>query len=250
MPKLPMKEYISSRDKKQVYVNQMFARIAPCYDLVTRLLSFGADKRWKRRLVQLAEVEPCHHVLDLACGTGDITFQLARRIVSGEVVGVDITPGMLKIAEKKRQVLGTSKIRFELDDIICLDYPDNQFDRVTVGYGVRNVPDISRLLNEVFRLLKTGGKFLSLDFGKPVNPTYRAIYLKYLTLVGSTMGLLLHGDPDVYRYIPESLKLYPGQVELERMMISAGFVETGHTNFLGGAIAINFGNKPSQAKHP
>jgi demethylmenaquinone methyltransferase/2-methoxy-6-polyprenyl-1,4-benzoquinol methylase len=197
--------------------------------------------------VELANIGPSDHVLDLACGTGDITFQVARRIVSGAVVGVDITPGMLEIAEQKRETLGISRVRFELGDITCLDYSDNQFDRVTVGYGVRNVPDISRLLNEVFRLLKPGGRFLSLDFGKPVNPVLRAIYLNYLTLVGSTMGWLLHRDPDVYRYIPESLKLYPGQVELEGMMISTGFVETGYTNFLWGGIAINFGKKPSQA---
>jgi len=247
MHRLPMKEHIRSMEKRQVYVNQMFARIAPKYDLVTRVLSYGADVKWKRTLVEMAEVEPHHDVLDLACGTGDIAFLLAAKIKSGQVVGVDITPGMLEIAEKRRQALGVGNMCFEQGDILRLSYPDDRFDRITTGYGVRNVPSIPGLLREVFRLLKPGGRFLSLDFGKPPSRFYRFIYLNYLLLVGSTMGLLLHGDPDVYRYIPESLKLYPGQVELETMMKTTGFVETGHVNVLGGAIAINFGKKPLES---
>jgi demethylmenaquinone methyltransferase/2-methoxy-6-polyprenyl-1,4-benzoquinol methylase len=239
-----MKEYISSAEKRQVYVNQMFARIAPRYDLVTRVLSYGADVKWKRRLVDMAEIEPDHYVLDLACGTGDIAFLLAAKITCGQVVGVDITPGMLEIAEKRRHALGIDSVCFEQGDILQLRHPDGRFDRITSGYGVRNVPYIPRLLREVFRLLKPGGRFLSLDFGKPLSRFYSGIYLKYLFLVGSTMGFLLHGDPDVYRYIPESLKFYPGQVELEGMMNATGFVETGHVDILGGAIAINFGTKP------
>ena len=245
MSRLPIKEYISSVEKKQAYVNQMFARVAPRYDLVTRVLSYGADARWKRRLVEMTGVEPGQQVLDLACGTGDITFLLAARLTSGQVIGVDITPGMLEVAEKRRRVLGVDNICFEQGDIVRLSHADNRFDRITAGYGVRNVPHIPKLLAEVFRLLKPGGRFLSLDFGKPRNRFYRVVYLNYLILVWSLMGLLLHGDPDVYRYIPESLKCYPGQVELQEMMTSAGFVDTGHLNFLRGAIAINFGSKPS-----
>lgn len=244
MTRLPMKEYIGSVEKKQIYVNQMFTRIAPKYDFVTRVLSYGADMKWKRMLVEMAEVAPGHMVLDLACGTGDITFLLAAKVTSGQVIGVDITPRMLQIAEKRGQALGLDSVRFEQGDIVGLSHPDNRFDRITAGYGVRNVPVIPRLLAEVFRLLKPGGRFLALDFGKPRNRLYRVIYLNYLVLVGSALGLLLHGDPDVYRYIPESLKCYPGQVGLQEMMNSAGFVGTGHVNILGGAIAINYGTKP------
>jgi demethylmenaquinone methyltransferase / 2-methoxy-6-polyprenyl-1,4-benzoquinol methylase len=243
MVRLPLKESISSKGEKQIYVNQMFATIAPRYNLVTRVLSFGADHRWKKKLVDLAEVEPHHCVLDLACGTGDITFLLAQQATSGRVCGVDITPGMLEIAKEKNRRLGLKTIQFELIDVMGLNYPEASFDRITTGYGLRNFPDIPRALGLIFRLLKPGGRFLSLDFGKPANPAYRALYLRYLQVVGSLLGWVLHGDPDVYRSIAETLKLYPAQRGMKELMDAAAFVETGYLNLLGGALAINFGRK-------
>lgn len=243
MLRLPLKESISSNGKKQFYVNQMFATIAPRYDLVTRLLSFGADQRWKKKLVDLAEVEPHHCVLDLACGTGDITFLLAQRAPLGRIHGVDITPGMLEIAEEKKQRLGLTTILFELRDVMGLNYPEASFDRITTGYGLRNFPDIPRALGLILRLLKPGGRFVSLDFGKPASPVCRAVYLWYLQVVGSLLGWVLHRDADVYRYIPESLKLYPAQHGIKELMDAAAFVETGYLDLLGGTLAINFGRK-------
>jgi ubiquinone/menaquinone biosynthesis methyltransferase len=195
--KLDMNEYIHSKDKKQAYVNQMFTTIAPKYDRVTSWLSYGQDRRWKRRLVELAEIEPHHEILDLACGTGDITFMAADIVTIGRVIGVDITSGMLEIANRKKEQAARKTVSFQLADIMSLDFPDGRFDRITVGYGLRNVPDLQQLLREVFRLLKPGGRFLSLDFGKPKNRIYRALYLKYLIVVGSTFGWVMHGDPDV-----------------------------------------------------
>jgi len=238
-----MQEHITSPAKKQFYVNQMFATIAPRYDLVTTLLSYGQDRRWKRKLVDLADIQPQHQVLDLACGTGDITFLLASRLDSrGKVIGVDITPGMVEVARCKG--LHEPRVHFEIGDICQLDYPDASFDRITVGYGVRNVPDIPQLMNEVFRLLRPSGHFLSLDFGKPEGRLYRRVYLGYLSATGSALGLLLHRDPDVYRYIAESIKHYPGQNGVMNMMGAAGFVGCGLVTFLGGAIAINWGSRP------
>jgi ubiquinone/menaquinone biosynthesis methyltransferase len=241
--KLQMNEYITSKERKQIYVNQMFATIAPKYDRVTSWLSYGQDKRWKRQLVELARIEPQHEVLDLACGTGDITFMLAETLTTGHVVGVDITSGMLDIANRKKEQIGLKTVHFELGDIMRLDFPDSQFDRITVGYGLRNVPDLPGVLREVLRLLRVGGRFLSLDFGKPKNRIYRGLYLRYLTFVGSSFGWVLHGDPDVYRYIPESLKLYPAQDGVKALMDAAGFKETGYFCYLGGATAINYGVK-------
>jgi len=241
--KLDMQEHITSPAKKQVYVNQMFATIAPRYDFVTTLLSYGQDQRWKRKLVAMADVQPHHQVLDLACGTGDITFLLERQLDRrGKATGVDITPGMVELARCKAS-RGT-RVHFETGDICQLSFPDTSFDRITVGYGVRNVPDISRLLGEVFRLLKPSGRFLSLDFGKPESRLYRRGYLAYLSATGSALGWLLHRDPDVYRYIAESIKQYPGQNGVRKMMEEAGFVDCRFVTFLGGAIAINWGSRP------
>ena len=238
-----MQEHIASPAKKQFYVNQMFATIAPRYDLVTALLSYGQDKRWKRRLVAMADVQPHHQVLDLACGTGDITFLLTQQLDNrGKAIGVDITPEMVERARRKAS--HEPRVQFETGDICQLSFPDASFHRITVGYGVRNVPEIPRLLDEVFRLLKPGGLFLSLDFGKPEGRVYRRVYLGYLSAIGSALGWLLHGDPDVYRYISESIKHYPGQNGVRKMMEAAGFVDCGFVTFLGGAIAINWGTKP------
>ena len=241
--KLEMKDYIASKEKKQIYVNQMFSTIAPRYDLVTSMLSYGQDKKWKKKLVDMAEVNPHHQLLDLACGTGDITFMLAERISNGKVIGVDITPSMIAIANDKKRRLGKERVTFEVGDIMQLNYPSNSFDRITIGYGVRNVPDIYGLLSEVLRMLKSGGWFLSLDFGKPSQLLYRAVFLRYLSLVGSTFGWILHRYPDVYRYIPESLKLYPGQEGVRILMEAVGFIHCGYATFMGGVTAINYGGK-------
>ncbi|MCI0419737.1 MAG: ubiquinone/menaquinone biosynthesis methyltransferase [Acidobacteria bacterium] len=241
--KLDMQEHLTATAKKQFYVNRMFATIAPRYDLVTSLLSYGQDQRWKRKLVAMAEVQPQHQVLDLACGTGDITYLLARQLGSGQATGVDITPEMVELARRK-QPSNETRVRFETGDICQLSFADASFERITAGYAVRNVPDISRLLGEVFRLLKPGGRFLSLDFGKPEGHFYRWAYLGYLSATGSALGWLLHGDPDVYRYIAESIKHYPGQSGVQRLLEETGFVECGFITFLGGAIAMNWGSKP------
>jgi len=241
--KLDLQEHIASPAKKQSYVNQMFATIAPRYDLVTTLLSYGQDKRWKRRLVAMADVQPHHQVLDLACGTGDITFLLTKQLDgSGKVTGVDITPEMVERARCK--ALYERRVQFETGDICQLNFPDASFHRITVGYGVRNVPEIPRLLDEVFRLLKPGGLFLSLDFGKPEGRLYRRAYLGYLSMTGSMLGWLLHRDPDIYGYIAESIKHYPGQSGVRELMEAAGFVNCRFVTFLCGAIAINWGTRP------
>ena len=241
--KLNLQEHVAAPAKKQLYVNQMFATIAPRYDLVTTLMSYGQDKRWKRKLVAMADVHPHHQVLDLACGTGDITFLLARQLDSrGKALGVDITPEMVERARGKG--LHEPRVHFETGDICELSYANASFDRITVGYGVRNVPEIPRLLDEVFRLLRPGGRFLSLDFGKPAGQLYRKTYLGYLSATGSALGWLLHRDPDVYGYIAESIKHYPGQSGVRTLMEAAGLVDCGFVTFLGGAIAINWGARP------
>lgn len=243
-PKLNMLEYIASQQKKQIYVNQMFSTIAPRYDSVTTVLSYGQDRRWKRNLVEMAALKADDLVLDLACGTGDITFLVAGRLTQGKVIGVDITPRMIDIAKQKRAAGQVDNADFQIGDICHLSFPDDSFDCVTVGYGVRNVPDIPQLLKEVYRLLKPGGLFLSLDFGRPSSRLYRWACLRYLSAVGSLLGWLLHGDPDVYRYIAESLRLYPGHLGVEQLMEKQGFVQTGFTTFLAGVTAINLGRKP------
>ena len=197
--RLDLKEHISSKEKKQRYVNRLFETIAPRYDFFTAVMSYGMDRGWKRALVEMADLKGDETVLDLACGTGDITFEVARRIDRGRGIGLDITQGMLDIAERKRRMSQLDHVSFHRADILSMPFPDESFDRVTGGYALRNVPDLSAALAEIKRVLKPGGRLLSLDFAHPRSRIYRWLYLRYLTVVGSAAGLVLHGDADTYR---------------------------------------------------
>lgn len=244
MEKLNLEEHISSKQKKQSYVTQMFEIIAPRYDFITRLLSYGMDSGWKRQLIEMLHLKGDEKVLDLACGTGDITFALGENLPAGEAVGLDITTGMIEIANRKRREKNVHNVSFQLGDIMSMPFADASFDYVTCGYALRNVPDVELALAEIRRVLKPGGRLLSLDFAHPNNRIYRRLYINYLIVVGSTVGILLHGDADVYRYIPESLKRYPGQHGVRELMTRQGFAGAGFIEFGGGIMAINYGTKP------
>jgi ubiquinone/menaquinone biosynthesis methyltransferase len=223
---------IATPSGKSRYVRRLFATIADRYDLITVLLSCGRDARWKRRLVEMAPVRPGIRALDLACGTGDIAFALAAR--GARVVGLDVTPRMIELAKEK----GTRPL-FLVGDMMALPFADASIDVVTTGYGVRNVPDLDGALAEVRRVLRRGGVVLSLDFNRPANPIVRALYLCYLTVVGSALGWALHRDPDTYRYIPESIRRYPGADAVARRLEAQGFDRATYFPVLGGLMAIH-----------
>jgi demethylmenaquinone methyltransferase/2-methoxy-6-polyprenyl-1,4-benzoquinol methylase len=230
---------------KRRYNARLFATIADRYDLITVLLSFGRDRHWKTRLLKLAAVEPGWRVLDLACGTGDIAFGAAQ---SGAVVtGLDLTPRMIDLAEAKQQKgliqPGTARVTFVVGDMTSLPIASGSCDLVTTGYGLRNVPDLPRALAEIRRVLKPGGRMASLDFNRPRSPLVRAVYLTYLTTVGASLGWVLHRDPDTYRYIPASIRRYPGAHGVVSLMRDAGFVDVTHVPVLGGFMAIHLGRR-------
>ncbi len=231
---------LSAPDSKHQYVRRLFATIADRYDLITVLLSFGRDRRWKERLVRLADVSAGSVALDLACGTGDIAFELAGR--GARVVGVDITQRMLQLAGRKPQAQST-RVAFVAGDMMHLPFGASLFDVVTTGYGIRNLPLIEPALREVHRVLKPGGVFLSLDFNRPANGFVRAIYVGYLTIVGSVLGFVLHRDPDTYRYIPETIRRYPGAPEVTDALVREGFARAEWRPVLGGLMAFHVARK-------
>jgi demethylmenaquinone methyltransferase/2-methoxy-6-polyprenyl-1,4-benzoquinol methylase len=134
---------------------------------------------------------------------------------------------------------GQASLSFLAGDMLALPFPDGSFDVVTTGYGLRNVPDLDRTLTEIVRVLRPGGRLLSLDFNRPSNPIVRAVYLTYLTGVGGALGYALHGDPDTYRYIPASIRLYPGAKAVARMMEAHGFDSARVIPVLGGLMAMH-----------
>jgi demethylmenaquinone methyltransferase/2-methoxy-6-polyprenyl-1,4-benzoquinol methylase len=158
------------------------------------------------------------------------------------VTGLDITHRMLELARQKRV---SSRAAFVTGDMMALPFAAQAFDLVTTGYGIRNVPEIARALDEICRVLKPGGLLLALDFDRPRNPVVRGLYLAYLTVVGSVLGALLHGDPDTYRYIPESIRRYPGAAEVASMARRRGFASCETLPVLGGLMAIHKARKAS-----
>ena len=226
---------LSTPDAKGRYVRRLFSTIADRYDLITVLLSYGQDQRWKRRLAALAQVEPGIKALDLACGTGDIAFALSAK--GATTTALDITPRMLELAAAKQSLANPP--RWVAGDMMALPFANARFDLVTTGYGIRNVPILKTAIDEIHRVLKPGGLFLSLDFNRPGNALVRAVYLGYLTVVGSALGFVLHGDPDTYRYIPESIRRYPGARAVCGMVREQGFVSCDYLPVLGGLMAIH-----------
>ena len=226
---------LATPDAKARYVRRLFDTIADRYDLITVLLSFGLDRRWKIRLADLAAIRPGAQVLDLACGTGDIAFEVARR--GARATGLDLTHRMLVLGRQKPEASLTS--RFIQGDMMALPFPAASFDVVTTGYGIRNVPRIEPAIGEIARVLRPGGLFLSLDFDRPDNPLVRGVYLGYLTVVGAALGWVLHRDPDTYRYIPASLTRYPGASRVSAMLEDGGFHDARVVPVLGGLMAIN-----------
>ena len=221
---------------KRAYVRSLFAAIADRYDLITAVLSYGQDARWKRKLVSLAEVRDGEHALDLAAGTGDIALAIAAR--GAKTIGLDITHRMLQLASAK-----PGAATFITGDMISLPFAPRSFDLVTTGYGLRNVPDLNTAIDEIARVLKPGGRLLSLDFNRPENSLVRAAYLAYLTVVGATLGWLLHRNPDTYRYIPASIRRYPGARGVAERLAARGFDRVTVIPLLFGLMTLHFAER-------
>jgi demethylmenaquinone methyltransferase/2-methoxy-6-polyprenyl-1,4-benzoquinol methylase len=225
-------------------VNDLFAQIASRYDFINDLQSFWMHRAWKRRLVRMASVRVGERALDVCCGTGDIAFALAR--AGAEVNAVDFSEPMLRVASQRacQNPEGTiSNPQFQQGDAQLLEFPDNTFAVVTVGYGLRNLGSWEMGLQEMHRVTKPGGRLLVLDFGKPDNTTWRAIYFAYLRLLVPVFGKIFCGDGATHAYILESLKRYPAQCGVAEAMRTLHCRDVRIVNLVGGAMSINYGVK-------
>jgi len=223
-------------------VKQLFTIIARRYDLINDLQSFGLHRYWKRRVLQLARPQPGDMALDVCCGTGDLALGLARRGV--QTVGLDFNEEMLRVAESKAQKAQMGKaIQFVNDDAEAVHFPDNSFDIVTVGYGLRNLRSWETGLREMQRVAKPGGRLVVLEFGKPANHLWRSLYFGYLRLFVPLLGRVFCGNAGAYAYILESLKDYPAQNGVAAKMQDLGLTDVRIINLLGGVMSINCGIK-------
>jgi len=225
-------------------VGDLFAAIARRYDLLNDLQSFGMHRLWKRRVVALANVKPGDRALDVCCGTGDIAFALAR--CGAEVIGLDFSDQMLEVAQTRLQnpKFKAQNVKFLQGDAAQLPFPDNLFDAVTMGYGLRNLSSWETGLHEMIRVARPGGRIVVLDFGKPGNALWRTLYFAHLKCSVPLIGLVFCGNPRAYAYILESLKHYPAQRAVAEKMRELQLANVQVVDFVGGAMAINFGQKP------
>jgi demethylmenaquinone methyltransferase/2-methoxy-6-polyprenyl-1,4-benzoquinol methylase len=245
-----IRSQISDPASKRGYVRALFGKVAHRYDLTNDVMSLGLHRRWKRALLELAELEPNHAVLDLAAGTGDLAFGAARRLgPGGRVIAADLTSRMMRVGQKREREAGSSGSAGAVltgwvsGDAISLPFGDRTFDRVVIGYGLRNFVDLEGSLAEIKRCLRPGGRLLALDFGHPPLPLLRRAYFGYLNVSTRAVGWALHRDPEAYVYIPESLRRFPGQEGVMRSMSEGGYVNCGYVDLLFGTMAINFGER-------
>ena len=245
MKKTSLDSAFESSQTKRTYVRQLFATIADRYDLITAVLSYGQDAKWKARLVSIADVRRGERALDLAAGTGDIAFAVAAR--GAKTIGLDITHRMLQLAHLRQgyggQAPKENHVALISGDMTSLPFRSSSFDLVTTGYGLRNVPDLNTAIDEIARVLKPGGRLLSLDFNRPENAIVRSVYLAYLTVVGSTLGWILHRDPDTYRYIPASIRRYPGARGVADRLAARGFDHVTVIPLLFGLMSLHLAER-------
>ena len=246
-------QFYKPGEQRAAKVGDLFAGIARRYDLLNDLQSFSLHRRWKRRVIELANPKPGDRALDLCCGTGDLTFALAE--CGAEVTGLDFSEAMLAMAMERRQkaegrrqnitphsALGTP--HFIHGDALKLPFADASFDIVTISYGLRNLANWEAGLREMRRVARPGARLVVLEFGKPANALWRAAYFTHLRLSVPLVGLLFCGNPSAYAYILESLKHYPTQQAVAEKMRALNLANVRVVNLLGGAMAINYGEIP------
>jgi demethylmenaquinone methyltransferase/2-methoxy-6-polyprenyl-1,4-benzoquinol methylase len=214
-------------------MREMFTAIAPKYDFITRVISYGMDGRWKRLGVTQAALPENAMVLDLASGTGDFSRLVLENLPAARSVAVDITEGMLQLARGHG-----------LDEAVCSDatllpFADATFDCVFIGYGLRNFPCLATAVREIERVTKPSGLMVSLDFFLPRNRLFRQLYLGFLYAQGAFWGTLLHGRPRTYTYIPDSIRSFVSVADFSSLLQTMGYERVDDRGFIFGGIGLH-----------
>jgi demethylmenaquinone methyltransferase / 2-methoxy-6-polyprenyl-1,4-benzoquinol methylase len=219
----------------------MFDRVATRYDLLNTVMTAGLHHSWRERAVDRAELSSGDSVLDVCCGTGDLSLELAGRVEpGGHVIGCDFSEPMLDLAREKATARGAPGVRFEWADALSLPYDAGRFDAVTVGFGVRNLADLDRGLREMTRVLRPGGRLVVLEITQPTRPPLSTFYSLWFDRVVPLLGAF-SGDTEAYSYLPESVHSFPPPLLLAEMMDAAGLERIRWTVLAGGIIAIHSG---------
>lgn len=218
-----------STQTKGRQVERMFDSIAPAYNIMNTMMSFGMHKLWLRKSIAAAAkaltVKP-QTIVDIATGTGEVAFFMSEKFPEASVIGIDLSEGMLDVAKKKLSVLGENtekRISFRVGDCLDLDIPDNSADLITVFYGVRNFENLKKGYSEIYRVLKKGGVLCVTELARPASALVRPFYDIYANCLIPAVGRLVSGDARAYSYLPESIAACPQRNEMTDMMRNAGF---------------------------
>ena len=235
------KEY----ENKEEYVHAVFSAIAHRYDFLNTALSFNRDKYWRRFTVAHSGLLPGGNGLDVCCGTGRLTLQLAQAAGhTGQVTGLDFCEEMLAVA---RVNIGKSPyqpvIRLVQGNALDLPFADDSFDCTTIGFALRNVPDIERTISEMRRVTKPGGKVVSLELAKPSFPVFKQMYYLYFNCFVPVLGRLGVGVSGPYQWLPDSLKEFPHQSEIRDIFAGTGLRNSRYYELTGGIVAVHIGEK-------
>jgi demethylmenaquinone methyltransferase/2-methoxy-6-polyprenyl-1,4-benzoquinol methylase len=230
-----------ARDEKTRLVGDVFQRVAARYDIMNDAMSGGMHRLWKDQFVRRVKPRAEEAILDMAGGTGDIAFRLARK--GAAVTVADINPAMLDVGMERARRKGLDGLIWGEENAETLSFPDRHFDAYTIAFGIRNVTDIQAALREAHRVLKRGGRFFCLEFSSTTWPGFRELYDAYSHRLVPTIGKLVAQDEDSYRYLIESIRRFPDMPAFKAMIEQAGFVQAKVEPILGGLVAIHSGWK-------
>lgn len=242
-PQESIKPY-HAEGKKGAQVEKMFDNIAPAYDRLNHALSWNIDKAWRRKAI--GWLKPFHpqRIMDVATGTGDFAIQAYRTLRPAELIGTDISEGMMKIGREKVKAEGLEDyITFAKEDCTALSFPDKRFDAITVAFGVRNFEDLDKGLREMHRVLDDNGKLVILELSEPDWFPMKQLYAIYSQMVIPTLGKLLSKDRSAYTYLPQSIKAFPQGEVMTGIIRKAGFSQVSFKRLTLGICTLYLATK-------
>jgi len=231
-------------ERRQDYVKRLFSNIADDYDRLNGIISFGLHHQWRKFALSKAQLTSSSMVLDLCSGTADFAICAAKENNQLKVIGIDFCEAMLKIGREKVRREGLEeRIDLKKQDVSSLHFPDDTFDVVTIGFGLRHL-NINETFKEINRVLKPGGRLITLDTAKPKGLVMKRLHKIYFYYLLPLLGKIFHGDKEPYSYLPKSLDLYlPDKEQLKKLMEEAGFVKVEYFNLCLGCVALHLGFK-------
>ena len=229
-----------SVQKQPAQVREMFSRIAPRYDLMNRLMTLNQDQRWRRFVIQRTDLPPNGRLLDIGTGTGDLAHQALRKHPSAEITAADFTLPMIKVG---RERFPAGEFSWTASDSLHLPFPEDSFDAVVSGFLLRNLHDLHRGLQEQHRVLKPGGRLVALDTTQPPRNPLSPLINLYLHRIIPLLGRAVTGQPEAYRYLPETTEGFIRAERLTGLLAAVGFRKINFRRFMFGMIAVHWGEK-------